>query len=108
MKNSMKFQMARRGQQWVIVDPNNANAYVAFDQAIVDATLVQEGLVEGYITSIHGLSNDVADLCDAETLRCLGVGAQIVSQKPPSCIRAKGMQRVRLVEDGRIERITSA
>lgn len=106
MKNSMKFRMEHRGESWVIVDPEAANnPGVVFDQAIVDATLVQEGLVEGYITAIHGLSNEIAGLCDATVLRGLGVGAQLASQKPISCIRAKGMQRVRLVEDGRIERI---
>lgn len=107
MKNSVKFQMARRGQQWVIVDPDNAKFRVPFDQAIVDATLVREGLVEGYIVAIHGLSNDVAGLCDVETLRALGVGAQYMSQKPVGCIRAKGMQRVRLTDEG-IERIGGA
>jgi hypothetical protein len=108
MKSEMKFRLEWRGAQWAIVDPDNVNALVPFDQAIVDATLVQQGLVEGYITSIHGLGADIADLCDGETLRALGVGAQLVSQKPPSCIRAKGMQRVRLMEDGTVERITRA
>lgn len=105
MKNSLKFRIERRRQQWVIVDPDNVNATVPFDQAIVDATVVEEGLVEGYITSIHGLSNDVAGLCDVATLRGLGVGAQLNSQKPICCIRAKGMQRVRLLEGGTLERI---
>lgn len=105
MKNSLKFRIERRESNWVLVDPDNANASVSFDQAIVDATLVQEGCVEGYITSIHGLSNDVAGLCDVTLLRALGVGAQLNSQKPIGCIRAKGMQRVRLMESGAVERI---
>jgi hypothetical protein len=103
MKNSLKFRMQARGEQWVIVDPDNASNSVSFDQAIVDATLVQEGLVEGYITAIHGLSSGLADLCDWNLLRNLGVGAQLTSQKPIGCIRAKGMQRVRLIQGGRME-----
>lgn len=105
MKNSMKFRMVRRDHQWVIVDPKDPSISVPFDQAIVDATLVEQGTVEGYITSIHGLSNEIACHCDGELLRALGVGAQLVSQKPIGCIRAKGMRRVRLTEDGNIERI---
>lgn len=105
MKNSMKFRIERRVNQWVIVDPDNASACVSFDQAIVDATRVQEGLVEGYIASIHGLSDAIADLCDGELLRALGVGAQLASQVPVALIRRDGMSRVRLMPGGLIERV---
>lgn len=104
MKQEMKFRIERRNGQWVI-DPENSSVPVTFDQAIVDATLVEEGAVEGYITSVHGLSEQIANLCDGKVLRALGVGAQLCSQKPPGAIRAKGMARVRLTERGLIERI---
>lgn len=105
MKNAIKFRIEKRSAGWVIVDPDNVNNNVPFDQAIVDATHVQEDAVEGFIVAIHGLSNGVADLCDGELLRALGVGAQLSSQKPVANIRASGMSRVRLMPDGTIEGI---
>lgn len=101
----MKFSMAKRGLGWSIIDPNNATISIPFDQAIVDATVVEEGYVEGYIQSAHGIDIDLVGHLDLETQRALGIGAQLLPQKPIGRILAGGMRRVRLTEDGSIERI---
>lgn len=105
MKNSLKFRIEVRGQAWAVVDQSNPAISFPFDQAVVDATLITETAVEGYITSIHGLSQELADLCDGPLLHALGVGAQLRSQQPVRCVRALGRTRVRLVAHGEIERI---
>lgn len=97
--------MAKRGQGWSIIDPKDATINIPFDQAIVDATWVESNYVEGYVTAIHGVDMDLVGHLDIETLRALGIGAQLVSQKPIGHILAGGMRRVRLTQDGSIERV---
>lgn len=91
--------------QWYLLDPHNNSNRVAIDTALIDCVYCSfeggVGRAEGYIVSMHGLPQEVAQFLDAGTLRDLGVGAQMRPQGRPKARRGQ------LGRNGRLDWQTS-
>ena len=86
---------------WAFVDPLHPSHRIKFDQALIDATHTNRarGRVEGFVCSVHGVEQDVAQFLDSETKAQIGITS---SHKLG---RFGSMNRVRLMPDGSIERV---
>jgi hypothetical protein len=98
MKNSMtKVRMECRNGTWAFVDSDNNK--VDFDQAIVDATYIGKYTVEGFVVSVHGVDQEIAQYLDSKTRQELGIKAVHSLGAGPT------LRRVRLMQGGEIERV---
>lgn len=83
---------------WYFVGDKNHGANVKFDQALVEATWVGPGAVEGYVKSVHGVDHGAVEFSNTRSKLNMGilVGHNFGTAK---------YRRVRLNEDGTIERM---
>lgn len=86
----------------VITDPTIAgDPGIKVDGAILNATHIGEGVVDGHIISVHGLDFEVARHLSRQQLSLLGVGNHL---RPKSVTKIPGtLGRVALMHDGHIE-----
>lgn len=84
------------GNRWDIVwDDDQSGDVYQVEQAVVDVTHESGGSVFGYLRGVHGLDFDAVRSASKPLLWSLGV---------PGDLRDRGMRRVRLMPDGKIER----
>lgn len=86
------------GSQWAICIPGMSRR-VMVDAALMDVTRQGQGYAEGYIVSVHGLSQEAAADLHGDALRALGGGAQV--RNLGVCHR--GTQRKNLLANGTIQ-----
>lgn len=77
---------------------------IRVDGAVVRATRVGKGFVEGTISAVHGLDQEIAQHLDRHQLSALGVGFPM----KPSTLRNVGgrVQHVHLMADGKIKGVS--
>ena len=96
MHTNQKFRLSFISNQWGVCS-RDGSPRIPVDTAIVDVTYQSPNHIEGYIVAVHGLDQEVAKYLDSQTLRDLGVGAQV--RRAP---RLK-TRRAQLNADGSVE-----
>jgi hypothetical protein len=71
---------------------------IRFDQAIIDATFVGDGVVEGFVKSVYGVDAEVVKYLTTKVKKDMGIMGVHVLGVP-------NRYRVRLMPDGRVERM---
>lgn len=87
-------------KSWAFVDKREPGFRLPIDQALIDVTFERQGLVEGYVKAVHGVSEEVAKYLDAQTRATLGITAT------HRLGRVGTMNRVRLLPDGTTEKVS--
>jgi hypothetical protein len=83
---------------WGFTCRGNPQGRVRFDQALIDATFVGNGVVEGYVKSVHG--------ADMDLVKYLGTNVKIdLGITGPKNLAPQSYRRVRLMPDGLVERM---
>lgn len=84
---------------WAFVDQTNPSVRVRFDQALIDATLITHHRIEGYVKSVHGIDGEIAQYLDSRVKGELGIaGVHRLG-------RVGTLHRLRLLEDGTVEKV---
>jgi hypothetical protein len=97
MKNEQKVSMEYVSGTWQVIDgPTNR---IKFDQAVVDITYSNRFRIDGFIISIHGVDQTIAQYLSSEDRATLGIKAVHRLGQGPT------LRRVRLMENGDIERL---
>lgn len=81
---------------WAFVDSSNLSNRVKFEQALIDATLITATRIEGYVLSVHGIDQALANHLDRESRAAVGIKAG------HRLGRVGTMHRVRLMPDGSV------
>lgn len=90
--------MEYRNNTWNFIDPNGHR--IAFEQALVDAKFQQANRVTGYVLSVHGVDQEIAQLLDSRTRDTLGM------KGIHSLGRGSTLRRLRLMPGGVVELVS--
>ena len=95
-------RLSWNNENWVITDPLRAgDPGIKVDGAVVSATHIGDGFVDGHIVSVHGLDWEVAQHLSRQQLSLLGVGNHL---RPKSVTKIPGTTgRVSLGPAGLVE-----
>ena len=87
-------------KSWAFVDPANPTYRLEVEQALIDATLIRHGLVEGLVKSVYGVDMDKIQFLSSRTKHDLGITAT------HRLGRSGTLHRVRLNCDGTVEKVS--
>lgn len=73
-KNAIALRAEFTGNKVFLMDPDNVNARIEVDQVIVDGLRVGRNFVEGYVVSVHGFPQEIAETLPQPLLHAVGVG----------------------------------
>lgn len=83
---------------WAFMDPAEPGHRVRFDQALIDATWVGPGQVEGYVKAVHGVDIEQVWAMNSRQKLALGITSN-------HRFGLESHQRLRLNPDGTIEKM---
>lgn len=102
MINPVKVRAVFKNNSWGFEPMFNPGNRVPFDQALIDATRIAPGVVEGFVRSSHGISFEHTQYMDARTRESLGITS---AHRLGRGVYSWNVQRVQLLQNGKVVKV---